>query len=83
MPSQSVEFDTQLDWLLVKHDDDSEAVTQATEKAFRYLRTLKQSIPTPAVCVQLAPPALSAAAKQHMRVRQQARSRSRRMLATT
>ena len=45
-PALSVEFDSDIDWLLIRHDDEAEAVTQATEKAFLYLRALKQSIPT-------------------------------------
>ena len=45
-----------IDWLLVQHDDESERVTLATEKALRYLRALRQSIPTPAVSVCIAEP---------------------------
>jgi len=54
----SVEIDKQLDWLLVRHDE-SEVVTQATEKAFQYLFALKQGIPTPAVSVRVAPCAIA------------------------
>ena len=58
MPVASVEIDKQLDWLLIRHDD-SEATEKATQKAFQYLRALKQSIPTPGLSVSAAPAVLA------------------------
>ena len=49
---QGCELDSiQIDWLLVRHDDDSEAIQSATAKAFQYLRALRKSIPIPEVTV--------------------------------
>ena len=50
--NNSVEFiSNDLDYVLVVHDDETEAVTKSTENAFRYLKQLKKSIPVPDVGV--------------------------------
>ena len=55
----------ELDWMLVEHDDEGEATTLATKRAFMYLKGLRSGVPTPGVAeVTAITPAEAAAAEE-------------------